>query len=95
MSYQDFRLSKELMYIRRERLQRRTETRSLLRQAGLLQPSWLHRHRRLMLCQLGRGLVTLGKLLEQRALPSLCPGKGRGTGNATSQAGISTWPRRN
>lgn len=76
MSYQDFRLSKELMYIRRERLQRRTETRNKLREAGLLEPSWLHRHRRLLLCQLGRGLVALGKRLEQRALPGSVPVKG-------------------
>jgi hypothetical protein len=76
MSYQDLRLSEELTYVHRERLQRRTETRNLLRQAGLLQPNWLHRHRHLLLCQLGRGLVALGKRLEQRALPGSLPVKG-------------------
>jgi hypothetical protein len=69
MSYQDFRLSKELLHIHRERLLRRTETRSLLRQAGLVQPSWLHRSRCWLLCQMGRGLVALGNWLEQQALP--------------------------
>jgi hypothetical protein len=76
MSYQGFQLSKELMYIRRERLHRRTETRSLLRQAGLLQPNWLYRHRCLLLGQLGRGLVALAKQLEQRALPRSVPVEG-------------------
>jgi hypothetical protein len=76
MSYQDFRLSKELMYIHGERLQHRTETRSMLRQAGLLQPNWLQRQQRWLLCQLGRGLVALGNWLEQRALPESVPVKG-------------------
>jgi hypothetical protein len=76
MSYQDFRLSKELMYMHRERLQRRAETRSMLRQAGLMQPDWLHRYRCWLLSQLGRGLVDLGKRLEQHAPPDPVPVKG-------------------
>jgi hypothetical protein len=76
MSYQDFRLSRDLMYIHRERLQRRAETCSLLRQAGLLEPNWLHRLRCWLFCQLGRGLVALGKRLEQRSVPESVPVKG-------------------
>jgi hypothetical protein len=76
MSYQDFRLSTELMDMHRERLQRRAETRSLLRQAGLLQPGWLHRQRCLLLCQLGRALVALGERLERHGLPESVPVNG-------------------
>jgi hypothetical protein len=76
MTYQDFRLSKELVLMHGERLQRRAETRSLLRQAGLMQPSWLDHQRSWLLCQLGRGLVAMGKRLEQHGLPESVPVKG-------------------
>jgi hypothetical protein len=68
MSYQDFRPSKELMYMHRERLERRTETRRLLRQANLVRPSWFSQKRCWLLCHLGRMLVALGERLERYAL---------------------------
>ena len=69
MSYMDSRNAEHLMEIRTQGLLRRTETRSMLRQAGLEQQGWLSRQNCWLLCQLGHLLVALGRRLERYERP--------------------------
>ena len=65
MSYLDSRNAEHLMDIRTQGILHRTQTRSLLRQAGLEQRGWLSRKNHWLLCQLGHLLVALGRRLER------------------------------
>jgi hypothetical protein len=64
----EFKLAEELMEMRKEGAQQWSESRHLLRQAELVEPSWFSRQRCWLLCHLGRMLVALGERLERYAL---------------------------
>lgn len=75
MFHGDMRAAKAEMDTRVQEALRRTESRRLLRQAGIERRAWFARQTCWILCQLGRLLVGRGRRLEQVAAPpTLCVG---------------------